>query len=375
MSKKDTKKNPSENEVSETPAKKKTNIKKLTEDFQIKHISSAEMIKGEKPADKTLSPGEDSESSLSLKAESTQSNEIDLSENEIEGLLEKSPVFKELAEPKLPVPAKENRARLQMQSPNKLYFYWSIKNNPFQTLNRVFGAGAGNYTLVARLANRTRGSEEIVPIEVEGSTWFDVDADSSYRTEIGFYAAHRPFVRVMFSNTIETPRKNPSPRRDFSSDWAVTADEFAQVLDASGYAQDAVEVALAGDDLEFAENATRNAFSQIIGERKSDFFAADMSEIRFALLALASGYSAENLRGQISKNLFARLQENLENLSAEKAFDALQENFGEFADETVEEFGQTVFGASSINFPRFSKRRILPKFAPISSFIVTGRSR
>jgi hypothetical protein len=368
MSNKDTKKNSPENEVSETPTKKKTNIKKLTEDFQIKHISSDEMIKGEKPADKTLSPGEDGEASLSLKAESTQSNEIDLSENEIEGLLEKSPVFKELAEPKLPALAKENRARLQMQSPNKLYFYWSIKNNPFQTLNRVFGTGAGNYTLVARLANRTRNSEEIVPIEVEGSTWFDVDADSSYRTEIGFYAANRPFVRVMFSNTIETPRKNPSPRRDFSSDWAVSAGEFAQVLDASGYAQDAVEVALAGDDLEFAENATRNAFSQIMGERKSDFFAADLSEIRFALLALASGYSPENLRGQISRNLFARLQENLENLSAERAFNALQENFGEFADETVEEFGQTVFGASSINFPRFSKRRVLPKFAPISSF-------
>ncbi len=367
MSKKDTRENSSENEVSETPANQKPDIKKLTEDFKIQNISSAELIKSEKTADETFSSVENREDFLSLKSESSQTNEIDLSEREIEGLLEKSPIFKELAEPKLPALAKENRARLQMQSPTKLYFYWSIKNNPFQTLNRVFGASAGNYTLVARLANRTRNSEEIVPIEAEGATWFDVDADSSYRTEIGFYAANRPFVRLMFSNTIETPRKSPSTRRDFSSDWAVSAGEFAQVLDASGYAHDAVEVALAGDDLEFAETATRNAFSQIIGGQESDFFAADHSEIRFALLALASGYSPENLRGQISKNLFARLQENLANLSAEKAFNALQENFGEFADETVEEFGQTVFGASSINFPRFSKRRALPKFAPISS--------
>jgi hypothetical protein len=368
MSEKDAKKSSSENEAVETPAKKNTDIKKLTEDFKIQNISSAEMIKDTKSADETLSFRGNDEVSDSLKSESSESNEIDLSETEIEGLLEKSPVFKELAEPKLPALPNENRARLQMQSPTRLYFYWSIKNNPFQTLNRAFGGNAGNYTLVVKLINRTRNSEEIIPIEAEGATWFDVDADSSYRTEIGFYHAHRPFVRVMFSNTIDTPRRNPSPRRDFSSDWAVTAGEFAQVLDASGYAQDAVEVALAGDDLEFAETATRNAFSQIVGEQKSDFFAADLSEIRFALLALASGYSPENLRGQISKNLFARLQENLENLSAERAFNALQENFGEFAYETVDEFGQTVFGASSINFPRFSKRRVLPKFAPISSF-------
>lgn len=367
MNEKDTGKSLSENEATEASAEQKFDIKKLTEDFKASHISSSEMIADKKLAEKTLLPDENIKTSLSTEAESLQSTGIDLSENEIEGFQEKSPVFKELAEPKLPVLPKENRARLQMQSPTRLYFYWSIKNNPFQTLNRAFGAGAGNYALVAKLCNRTRNREEIVPIEAEGATWFDVDADSTYRAEIGFYAAHRPFVRIMFSNTIETPRKSSSPRQDFSSDWAISANRFAQILDVSGYAQDAVEVALAGDDVEFAENATRNAFSQFIDSRKSDYSAADASEIRFILLALASGYSPENLRGQISKNLFAELQKNLENLSAERAFHVLQENFGEFTNETIGDFGQTVFGASSINFPRFSKRRILPKFSPISS--------
>jgi hypothetical protein len=137
----------------------------------------------------------------------------------------------------------------------------------------------------------------------------------------------------------------------------------------SGYAQDAVEVALAGDDLEFADNAARNAFSQVTGNQANDFTENDAGEIRFILLALASGYGAENLRGQISKNLFAKLLETGGNLNAEKALSALQENFGEFADETIEEdFRHTVFGASSINFPRFSRRKVLPKFTPVSSF-------
>ena len=52
---------------------------------------------------------------------------------------ELTPAFKELREPKLPVLARENRARLQMQTPTRVYFYWSLKNNPWQILHRVFG--------------------------------------------------------------------------------------------------------------------------------------------------------------------------------------------------------------------------------------------
>jgi hypothetical protein len=368
MNEKDMEKKSANAEQSETASEKKTEIENLIEDFKVRTISSAEMIKGEALQGETLPSNKIGKDISSSKSNYLQLDGDDLSEKDIDSLIEKSPVFRELSEPKLPELPKENRARLQMQSPNRLYFYWSTKNNPFQTLNSVFGGNAGIYTLVARLVNRTQNSEEIVPIETEGATWFDVDADSTYRAEIGFYAAQRPFVRLMFSNTVETPRKSPSPRSDFSLDWALSSNQFAQVLDVSGYAQDAIEVALAGDDSEFAESATRTAFAQVIGKQEIDFTEDNAGEIRFVLLALASGYRVENLRGQISKNLFAKLSENAENLSAEKARSALQENFGEFADETIEEnAGQTIFGASSINFPRFSKRRVLPKFAPISS--------
>ncbi|HEV8159329.1 MAG TPA: DUF4912 domain-containing protein [Pyrinomonadaceae bacterium] len=297
----------------------------------------------------------------------TQDAKVVLVETEPE--LEQSEVFKELSEPKLPELGRENRARLQMQSPTKIYFYWRVKTNPFQTLNRVFG-NQTNYTLVAKLVNQITEREELFPVEAEGSTWFDVDADSTYRAEIGFYATNRPFVRVMFSNVLETPRKNPSPRRDYSENFSVSANQFAEVLDVSGFQQDAFEVALAGDDVEFADNATQAAFSQIISVPRKDFDTNKSSEIRFVLLALASGYTLENLREHISPSLFTVLQGNAENLSAEKALSALQKNFGVSADETVEEetFAPTVFGASLINFPRISKRKALPKFSPISSF-------
>ena len=283
------------------------------------------------------------------------------------------PIFKELSEPKLPEIPKENRARLQMQSPTRLNFYWSVKTNPFKTLNRAFGGKTGSYTLVVKLVNQKNGREEFFPVEAEGSKWFDVNADSEYRAEIGFYAVNRPFVRVMFSNTVETPRKNPSPRYDYSADFAVSANQFAQVLDVSGFQQDAFEVALAGDDFERSESATNKAFSQFVGQKKEDFSS---DEIRFALLALASGYVLENLREQISASLFGVLKENIEKLTAENALASLQENFDIFSDEIEEEFlSPTVFGASLINFPRTSKRkRFLPKFAPVSSlsFAIKG---
>jgi hypothetical protein len=345
------------------------------EDFKLKPISSAETIK------QNLIISEDDEDILSLNAAPQRFAAADTAVAETEELTDPvltaeeaelteiaDPIFKELSAPKLPELSKENRARLQMQSPNKIYFYWSFKQNPFQTLSRVFGKQV-NYQMVVKLLNRTNGREDIFPADAEGSAWFDVDADSTYRAEIGFYATNRPFVRVMFSNTVETPRKNPSPRRDYSPNFTVSANQFAEVLDVSGFQQDAFEVALAGDDIESADDAAQIAFSQIIGAPPSDYNENLSSEIRFILLALASGYSIENLRGHISPSLFAILQGNAEKISMEKALSALQENFGVLSDETHEEesFGATVFGASLINFPRASKRRVLPKFAPISS--------
>ncbi len=374
MSEKDTKKTLSETSATEKNSEKKSvNTRKFTlDEFKLNSISSSETVlkenvaSAELNAEDVFSPKKNlPQQPLGAAALNSETDDLTKIENQI---------FRELAEPKLSELAKENRARLQMQSPTRLNFYWSVKDNPFQTLHRVFGKNAQNYTLVVKLRNQTTDGEEVVPVEPEGSWWFDVNADSSYQAEIGFYAPNHPFVRLMFSNTVETPRKNPSPHQASAAGWTVSADSFAQVLDASGFTQDAFEVALAGDDFEAAELSTQAAFAHFFGETENDFTRNNSSEMRFALLALASGYALENLRGQISSNLFAKLQKNSENLSAEKAFAALQENFDVFAIETEEKefLSPTVFGASLINFPRVSKRTFIPKFSPVSSFNSNG---
>ena len=282
-----------------------------------------------------------------------------------------SPAFLELAVPKLPELPKENRAKLLMQSPNRLYFYWSVGKNPFHILNRAIGE-TGSYTLVLKLVNLKNDTEQVHAVDAGGSWWFDVDADSEYRAEIGFYATNRPYVRIMFSNTIATPRKTPSPRSADSAQWTVSADKFARVLDVAGFSRDAFDVALAGDDQQAAELATMSAFSQFIGKPHSEFAAFNIEEIRFALLALASGATLESLRGRISAALYAVLEANIAGLTGEDALAALKSHFDFEADDIEEEeLGSAVFGASLVNFPRKLKRnRKLSELTPFSSFSI-----
>ena len=282
---------------------------------------------------------------------------------------EMPPVFRELAVPKLPDLPKSNRARLLMQTPNRLFFYWSLGSNPFQKLNRALGTQTAAYTIVLKLVDLKNETELLHRVEAEGSWWFDVEADGSYRAEVGFYAPNRPYVRAVYSNTVETPRKSPSPRVDTEADWAIPADRFAQVLEVAGFTEDAFDVAIAGDDVESAETATHSAFRSLVGADDRDLPGVAQDEIRYALLLIAAGLSLDELRWKISPALFAILQKYSAALDAERALGALQEHFDIQTDElTEEEIGPAVFGASSIHFPkRLKTRRTLPKLQTVSS--------
>ncbi|MFZ1701652.1 MAG: DUF4912 domain-containing protein [Pyrinomonadaceae bacterium] len=291
--------------------------------------------------------------------------------------VELSPVFKALADVTLPEIDRENRARLLMQSPTKLYFYWSVRENPWQQLKAIFGDDLGSYTLVLKLMDLKRGTEEINECDAAGNWWFTVEPDGEYQAEIGFYATNRPYFRVMYSNKITTPRRSPSPRRSSEAEWTVSANKFAEVLDVAGFSRDAFDVAMAGDDVQTAENVTHTAFADLMGDRDFDLGGISAEDLRYVMLALASGFSLEELRSRVSPALFAILQANAGKLVASKAQSALGEHF--YIDEaefTEEEFGSAVFGASLVHFPKtLRSKRIVsksgatfaPRYNPVSS--------
>lgn len=285
---------------------------------------------------------------------------------------EPSPVFRELATPVLPPLPRQNRARLQMQSPNRLFFYWSLRGNPFQALQKVLGSQTGSYTLVLKLIDLRRDSETIHRAEAEGSWWFDAEADSDYRAEIGFFAPNRPYIRILFSNTVHTPRRSPSPRSADSAEWRVSSERFARVLNAAGFARDAFDVALSGGDAVSADARARNAFARFTGQHANGTENVSASDIRFALLALASGMRLEALRWRISPALFAFLQRYAGQIDSRRAAEVLLEEFGVEADMiVVEESEAAVFGSSLVNFPRVLRIRLGgPSPQPLSSFSI-----
>lgn len=317
--------------------------------------------------------------SLPLAAKIQTQENFDLTETALDAKL-LSPVFKALAEPTLPTLREENRAFLQIQSPTRVFFYWSLKQDSYNTLRRALGNRANDYFLAIRLTNLDTNQDEIHEVGNKGSWWFNnIEADSKYRAEVGFYAQGRPFVRIVFSNTLETPRQKPSENTAFQPYFAVTANQFAEVLDLAGYSQDAFEVYLAGDEPQVTDDATQKAFAQLVGTGQIDFANINVNELRYVLFALASGVSLFALRENVSGNLFEFLatliDENPNALTEEKVILALEEFFGVSPlDEEFEEelLAPTVFGASLINFPnqlRKKKSGFTPnKLSPLSSF-------
>lgn len=281
--------------------------------------------------------------------------------------VELSPAFKALAEPKLPELTRENRARLMMQTPAKLYFYWSVRENPYHLLRKAFGNDMGSYTLVLKLTELNSNIEEIHRVEAEGNWWFNVEPDGRYEAEIGFYAPNRPYFRVVYSNTVETPRRSPSRRVASDMDWRVSATKFAEVLDVAGFSQDAFDVAMAGDDHDSAEHVTHAAFKKFMGRNGYDLRGVAVEDIRYSMTALAAGTTLEDLKSRISAKLFAILQANAQNIAAGKAVSILNEYFDiDESEFTEHQYGSAVYGASLVHFPRTLKTRV-PKYSPVGS--------
>jgi hypothetical protein len=329
-------------EIEETESKKKKTIEtaKTGKEVELKNTKA-------EPETEVLIKKETKE----IKAE------VETAELDEEAKKRETPIFKALAEPKLPELDKENRLFLQMQSPTRIFFYWTVKTNAYKTLQKAFGENAGGYILVAKLQNLSKKTEDIFPIDVEGSAWFDVPDNAKFQTEVGFFSPSRPFVRVAFSNTLKTPRMSPSPNVDNSPGWNVSTMQFAEVLEASGYSQDAFEVAMqVSESSEDSNKATEVIYSRITGENEAYFAKFEMSELRSVLLGIVSGIPLAVILEKVSGELSAWLSENPQVFEPQNVMAILQETFGEdfgkFVEGTKTQTAGVVFGASSINFPK-----------------------
>jgi len=129
-----------------------------------------------------------------------------------------------------------DEARLLVQSPRKIFLYWRFARDPRELLREALGPVAERFSPAVRLVDVTTG-EEGEPARADGSDhWFDVLPGRLLRAEVGFHGEGLPFVRLLSSNTVETPAVGVSPVADEAPDFRVAEREFERVLEATGFA-------------------------------------------------------------------------------------------------------------------------------------------
>jgi hypothetical protein len=135
----------------------------------------------------------------------------------------------------LPFALKRDSIQLLLQSPHRLYLYWTFARDPHATLREAFGELAAHYRLVVRLVKVDSGEEFLLDAPRERAQWFEVYPRHVYRAEIGFRAAGRPFVCLLSSNEVATPPDSASHLSDEAQEFQLEADAFARLLDGAGY--------------------------------------------------------------------------------------------------------------------------------------------
>jgi Domain of unknown function (DUF4912) len=134
-----------------------------------------------------------------------------------------------------PHPFAQDQARLLVQSPHRLYFYWSFAADPRAALRRALGGLAARYSAAVRLVDESAGEAHEAAPAAGDNFWFDALPGRSYRAEVGFAGEGLPFVRVLSSATVETPPVGVSAASDPAPEFGVGEREFARLLEATGF--------------------------------------------------------------------------------------------------------------------------------------------
>jgi hypothetical protein len=135
----------------------------------------------------------------------------------------------------VPPVLRRDSIQLLLQSPNKLFLYWSFATDPRATLRQAFGELAAHYRLAVRLVKVESGEEFLLDATRERMQWFEVYPRHVYRADVGFHAAGRPFVRLLTSAEVRTPPDSASHLSDTEQEFQVEPEEFARLLDGAGY--------------------------------------------------------------------------------------------------------------------------------------------
>lgn len=141
----------------------------------------------------------------------------------------------------LPEVAGRDAINLFAPSPTALFLHWSHAGSPVAALRKAFGDAASQYCLVVRLFDVGADAARVFEASPAQQQWFDAQPERDYRADLGFHAEELPFINLLSSNIVRTPRMSVSPNADADTRFHITPREFEQTLAHIGYAPDVIE--------------------------------------------------------------------------------------------------------------------------------------
>ncbi len=121
--------------------------------------------------------------------------------------------------------------RALWQDPFRLFVYWQLKDNPFDRLRQIFPAHeVGNFHSVLKLVDETTNISSFFNAAFTREYWFSVFPDRRYRVELGVRSPRYGYVKLLSSQTAQTPRGGPSDQAATEDDYFIDSDEFIDVL-------------------------------------------------------------------------------------------------------------------------------------------------
>ncbi len=133
----------------------------------------------------------------------------------------------------LPIPAHYDFDMMQAmcQDPFRLFVYWHLKENPFDRLRKIFPEGAvGNFHTVLKLIDETNNISVFFDAAYAREYWFSVFPDRRYRVELGLHSAIHGYVKLLSSQSTQTPRGGPSDQVAPEEEYFIAADDYLRVL-------------------------------------------------------------------------------------------------------------------------------------------------
>lgn len=141
----------------------------------------------------------------------------------------------------LPAPGARDAIQLFAQSPEHLFLHWNHAAEPSAALREAFADAAAHYRLAVRLSDLTGATGHLFEASPERAQWLPALPGRDYRADVGFHADGLPFVTLLSSATVRTPRAAVSPEADPAPEFRITYEDFVLLLGHTGYPLDALQ--------------------------------------------------------------------------------------------------------------------------------------